>query len=189
MPKDFKRQIVELLKSLETGDRKPATSNPNKYTQHNLRVADGLAGFGAGAFFMIIGVVQFYLTRKYLGEAGLRAAPIHAAGGDHALVPRSKEWLRLWIGVAALALVVLSASVGWIPMDALRLGRGAAYVIAGMGILYFAYFFIFADLTTEERKRGVVLVVLFIGCALFFSGFEQAGSSLNLFAERYSNQR
>src|SRR6202167_6501677 len=33
------------------------------------------AGFGAGAFFMIIGVVQFYLTRKYLGEAGVRGAP------------------------------------------------------------------------------------------------------------------
>jgi hypothetical protein len=41
---DFKRQIVELLKSFETGDRKPlATINPNKYIQHNLRVADGLA--------------------------------------------------------------------------------------------------------------------------------------------------
>ena len=146
------------------------------------------AGFGAGAFFMIIGVVQFYLTRKYLGEAGLRAAPIRAAGGDHALVPRSKEWLRLWIGVAALALTVLAVSIGWIPMDALRLGHGAAYVIAGMGILYFAYYFLFADLTTEERRRGVVLVVLFIGCALFFSGFEQAGSSLNLFAERYTDR-
>jgi POT family proton-dependent oligopeptide transporter len=104
------------------------------------------------------------------------------------LVPRSKEWLRLWIGVAVLALVVLSAGVGWIPMNALQLGQGAAYVIAGMGILYFGYYFIFADLTTEERKRGVVLVVLFIGCALFFSGFEQAGSSLNLFAERYTDR-
>jgi proton-dependent oligopeptide transporter, POT family len=146
------------------------------------------AGFGAGAVFMIIGVVQFYFTRKYLGEAGVRAAPVHAAGGNHALVPRSKEWLRLWIGVAALALVVLAASSGWIPVDAFRLGQGAAYVIAGVGILYFAYYFLFADLTTEERKRGVVLVVLFVGCALFFSGFEQAGSSLNLFAERYTDR-
>jgi hypothetical protein len=43
---DFKRQIVELLKSFETSDRKPlATINPNNYIQHNLRVADGLAGF------------------------------------------------------------------------------------------------------------------------------------------------
>ena len=46
MMSDFKRQVVELLKSLETGDCSPlATINPNKYIQHNLRVADGLAGF------------------------------------------------------------------------------------------------------------------------------------------------
>jgi POT family proton-dependent oligopeptide transporter len=146
------------------------------------------AGFGAGAFFMIIGVVQFYFTRKYLGEAGLRATTVHAAGSDTLIVPRSKEWLRLWIGVAALALAVLGTSLGWIPMDALRLGRTTAYVIAGIGILYFVYYFLFADLTTEERRRGVVLVVLFVGCALFFSGFEQAGSSLNLFAERYTER-
>src|SRR6202042_794141 len=92
------------------------------------------AGFGAGALFMIIGVVQFYLTRKYLGESGLRAAPIHALGSNTALVPRSKEWLRLWIGVAALALTVLAASVGWISVNCFRMGQGAAYVLGGVGI-------------------------------------------------------
>jgi proton-dependent oligopeptide transporter, POT family len=146
------------------------------------------AGFGAGAVFMILGVLQFYFTRKYLGDAGIHSAPIHAAGSATAVVPRHKQWVRLWIGVAALVLVILAASAGWIPIDALRLGQSAAYVIGGMGVLYFAYYFIFADLTPEERRRGVVLVVLFCGCALFFSGFEQAGSSLNLFAERYTDR-
>ena len=146
------------------------------------------AGFGAGAVFMALGVVQFYFTRKYLGEAGVQPAPIHAAGGNHSLIPRSKEWTRLWIGVAILALVVIAATIGLIPIDALQLGQAAAYIIAGMGVLYFLYYFLFADLTAEERRRGVVLVVLFIGCALFFSGFEQAGSSLNLFAERYTDR-
>jgi len=43
-----KRQVTELLKSIETGDPKPvAVINPKKYTQHNLAVADGLEGFGA----------------------------------------------------------------------------------------------------------------------------------------------
>ena len=42
---DYKQQVVELLKSIETGDRKPiAYINPNKYIQHNLAVGDGLAG-------------------------------------------------------------------------------------------------------------------------------------------------
>lgn len=43
-----KQKVVALLKSIETGDTVPVGYiNPNKYIQHNLGVADGLAGFGA----------------------------------------------------------------------------------------------------------------------------------------------
>ncbi len=43
-----KQQVVDLLKSIETGDAAPvAAINPDKYIQHNLAVGDGLAGFGA----------------------------------------------------------------------------------------------------------------------------------------------
>ncbi len=42
-----KEQVFALLKSIETGAHEPATViNANNYTQHNLGVADGLAGFG-----------------------------------------------------------------------------------------------------------------------------------------------
>ncbi|MBX9807753.1 MAG: nuclear transport factor 2 family protein [Flavobacteriaceae bacterium] len=43
-----KEKVVNLLKSIETGATEPiGYINPNKYIQHNLGVADGLAGFGA----------------------------------------------------------------------------------------------------------------------------------------------
>lgn len=42
-----KQQVIALLKSIETGDMAPiAYINPEKYMQHNLGIADGLAGFG-----------------------------------------------------------------------------------------------------------------------------------------------
>lgn len=45
---DNKQKVVDLLKSIETGASEPvAYINPNKYIQHNLGAADGLAGFGA----------------------------------------------------------------------------------------------------------------------------------------------
>lgn len=45
--KSNKEKVVSLLESIETGDTKPvAYINPDQYTQHNLAVADGLAGFG-----------------------------------------------------------------------------------------------------------------------------------------------
>ena len=45
MPGNYKQQVIDLLKSLETGDDKALTAiNPDKYIQHNLSVSDGLAG-------------------------------------------------------------------------------------------------------------------------------------------------
>jgi predicted SnoaL-like aldol condensation-catalyzing enzyme len=42
------QQVIALLKSIETGATEPVgVINPRKYIQHNLGVADGLAGFGA----------------------------------------------------------------------------------------------------------------------------------------------
>ena len=145
------------------------------------------AGFGVGAVFMAIGVLQFYFTRKYLGDAGRNSAPVHAVGSA-ALVPRRKEWVRLWVGVALFAALLAAVSGGFIPINPVGLARAGAYVIVGMAVLYFAYYFFIADLNAEERKRGVVLLVLFVGCALFWSGFEQAGSSMNLFADRYTDR-
>jgi predicted SnoaL-like aldol condensation-catalyzing enzyme len=48
VPNNCKQQAIELLKSFETGDRKSvAYINPNNYIQHNLAIADGLAGLAA----------------------------------------------------------------------------------------------------------------------------------------------
>src|SRR2546422_2931226 len=47
-PTTQKQQVRQLLKSIETGDPAPVGSiNPQKYIQHNVGAADGLAGFGA----------------------------------------------------------------------------------------------------------------------------------------------
>lgn len=47
MERSNKEKVVALLKSIETGDTVPVGYiNPNKYIQHNLGAADGLAGFG-----------------------------------------------------------------------------------------------------------------------------------------------
>src|SRR6202167_5288108 len=137
------------------------------------------AGFAAAAFFMALGVVQFVLTRRYLGTSG---AHVPSTGS------RTREWRYLWAAVGASVLVLAAVSFGWIPVSAVSLAQAVAYVIAAMAVLYFLYYFIAAGLTSEERRRGVVLVVLFIGSALFWSGYEQAGSSLNLFAERYTDR-
>jgi proton-dependent oligopeptide transporter, POT family len=143
------------------------------------------AGFAVAAVFMAMGVIQFYLTRRHLGGAGA-----HIAAGSAPATGKApaRQWLYLWVGVGIAALILAAMSFGWVPVDAVSLARAVTYLIAAMVLLYFLYYFLAAGLSAEERRRGVVLVVLFIGSALFWSGYEQAGSSLNLFAERYTDR-
>ena len=49
-------------------------------------------------------------------------------------------------------------------------------------MVFFLNIFVGGNLTGNEKKRMAVLAVLFFGAALFWSGFEQAGSSLSIFA-------
>src|SRR6202012_5745744 len=81
-----------------------------------------------------------------------------------------------------------ACALGWIEVDPLRLARISTLLIAATAAAFFAYVFLAAGLTAEERRRALVIVVLFLGSALFWSGYEQAGSSLNLFAERYTDR-
>ncbi len=144
------------------------------------------AGFAAAALFMALGVIQFFFTRKLLNGAGA-FIPRDAVSAD-AGAARRRNWKRFAAAVAVCIAVLAAVSLGVIAVDPVGLAHIITYVIVAMATLYFLYYFFVADLTREERRRGVVLVVLFLGSALFWSGYEQAGSSLNLFAERYTDR-
>ena len=55
-------------------------------------------------------------------------------------------------------------------------------IIITVAVSFFLNIYLAGDLTGPEKRRMIVLAILFVGAALFWSGFEQAGSSLNLFA-------
>jgi POT family proton-dependent oligopeptide transporter len=138
-------------------------------------------GFMAAGVGMALGVAQFLATRHHLGGAG--AAPHVPAGAD-----MGGAWRNLWIGSAILGVLVALPFLGIVKVSPIELQAYGIFVIVGMAALYFAYLLLFAGLDGVERKRVLVLIVLFLACALFWSGFEQAGSSLNLFAERYTDR-
>jgi len=62
------------------------------------------------------------------------------------------------------------------------------FVIAGIAIFYFGYQLLFGGFEAIEKKRIMVIFVLFLAATLFWCGFEQAGSSMNLFAKDYTNR-
>jgi len=97
--------------------------------------------------------------------------------------------IAIAIGLGLLALVILLAATGAITLDPQAIGRKMTYVLVGVGVAYFGYIFAAGGLTGDERKRIIVILVLFIFSAIFWSAFEQAPTSLNLFARDFTDRR
>ena len=136
-------------------------------------------GFLAAAVGLPFGLLQFWLSRHLFNGAG--AHPNRNDGG----AGLAGDWRRLYVALVILSLVAALLFSGAVHLDPARLAKGAAYVLVGMGFLYFLYLFAGAGLDAVERRRMVVVLVMFLAVASFWSGYEQAGSSLNLFAKRY----
>jgi proton-dependent oligopeptide transporter, POT family len=136
-------------------------------------------GFLAAAIGMPLGLLQFWLARERLGIAG--ATPHRNDGG----AGLRGDWLKLALAVAVLSALMLALLSGAIAVNPAPLAKGAAYLLVGMAAAYFLYLFTGAGLNGVERRRIAVVMVMFVACALFWSGFEQAGSSMNLFAQRH----
>jgi POT family proton-dependent oligopeptide transporter len=133
-------------------------------------------GFATAGFGMAAGLVQYGLTRHHLGDAGRRPPE------------PSRTPLRHWLAVAGMLLVLglLVAAVFSTQVDAVRVAWRTVWLLGGIAVAYFLWASLFAGLDAGERGRLAVIGVLFLAAMLFWAGFEQAGSSLNLFAERHT---
>jgi len=143
------------------------------------------AGFAAAGVGMTIGLIQYSFGRKYLGTAGLHPAD---AGSPEATATRAKSaaiWAAAVLG--AIALVGIGAYTGVLPVTPTQIADIAGYFLLILTLVFFGWLFLSPGWTPEERKRLVVIGVLFLCAALFWSEFEQAGSTLNLFADRDTN--
>jgi len=139
-------------------------------------------GFGAAALGMLCGLIQYLVGWKYLGEAGVHPAP--AKSPEDAA--RARRLLRngVLLSVGLFGLLALLSSAGVLEVTPERVGNWFGVVLFGTAIGFFGWLFASGGWTRAERKRLVVIAVLFFGAAVFWSVFEQAGSTLNLFAER-----
>jgi POT family proton-dependent oligopeptide transporter len=139
-------------------------------------------GFTTAGFGMVLGIVQYVLGGKYLGDAGLHPAPSSSAAADAQL----KRRVRLWgsVSVAAAILLVAGMFTGAIPVTAQQIADAGGYFLVGITVAFFLWLFFGGDWTPGERRRLFAIAALITAAALFWSEFEQAGSTLNLFGDR-----
>ena len=138
-------------------------------------------GFGAAGVGMLIGLITFRIRAKdTLGDLGTMATG----------TPAQQQTARifLWGLAAVIATVIVLVMTGVMPFNPLVVAPWMAKVIAAMALTYFAYLFFGAGLSTDEKKRIGVIIVLFFGAVVFWAAFEQAPTSLNLFAKEFTNR-
>jgi proton-dependent oligopeptide transporter, POT family len=135
-------------------------------------------GFALAGLGMTVGVIQYALSAHTLGTAGAAPQPN----------PREQKKFRWSVLVFVFVLLIGGkfAYDGTLSIQSLSSGFGV--MLTGIVIVLFAGMLIFGKWTKEERGRLIAIFILFAASALFWSIYEQAGSTLNLFADRNTDR-
>jgi len=120
-------------------------------------------GFGAAGVGMTIGMIVYLRRRHWLA---------HVGGAPATATPRPWGGLALvTLGTAALLAVMIAADTyAWINL--------VVYALPVVGIVWFG-----VVRRDEDSRRMAAILVFFLCAILFWAVFEQAGSSLTLFAD------
>lgn len=143
-------------------------------------------GFAAAAVGMIIGLIQYKVTEHYLGGVGERI--VRNKDHDEDEKERRKIVLGLTVVGVVISIVVALLLFRIIKVNPVVIAQASSVIILVSVVLYFLYIFIGEKLVADERKKLIAILILFLFSCVFWAGYEQQGSSLNLFAKRYADR-
>jgi POT family proton-dependent oligopeptide transporter len=138
-------------------------------------------GFGAAGVGMVIGLITFRARQgATLGDIGERPA---------ATADEQRKVKLVVVGALVVIFgVILAAMAGVLTINPVSIAEKMSIVMLALALIYFAYLFFGGGLTGDEKKRVAVIVVLFLFATVFWAAFEQAPTSLNLFARDYTDR-
>ena len=133
-------------------------------------------GFGAAGVGMTLGVIQYVIGRRRLSHVGLK--PERRERSEAAAEPESTDYVTWGLAVAG---AVIGGAGGLYFGDAGFLSALFPCVV----LFWIGYLAGTARLLKgDELRRILVIFILFVFSIIFWMTFEQAGSSLTLFADR-----
>ncbi len=134
--------------------------------------------FASASAGMFLGLVQWQLTRKALAGVGERIT--------HEGQNLKREWSILCAALTVLLVLTSMCVLGVITLNPVLLAHLVTVAILVAAVLFFAWLFLFGRLSDDEKARTWLIIMLFGVSALFWAGFEQMGSSFNVFAEEHT---
>jgi len=148
---------------------------------------DWHVGFGAAAIGMFLGLIVFkFAGEKYLQDYGL-LKPKEAKIVNSSDSKSNKLALMMAGALVALLIVLQLANVIDVT-TAQGLAEAMGIIIVSITTFYFTYILIAGNLTAVERTRMYVMAIFFVAIAIFWAGYEQGGSTLNIFAKRNTDR-
>ena len=133
------------------------------------------AGFGLAGVGMALGWVVFVLGKPLLEGKG--ESPHPELIKRPVLGPINREWL-IYI------LAVLGVGIVWFMVQRNALVGTVLSISTAASLAAILWIIAFVCKTWVQRQRMMLALVLIFGAVVFFTLFEQAGTSLNLFADR-----
>ena len=139
-------------------------------------------GFGAAGIGMLFGVLQYKININSLGKIGLKPT-------NELKTQTKNKYKNLIIGLSGVTIFILMLGfLGFWKIDPVPLANILTLIIASISLIYFLYIYFLGKLNNEEKKKIIMIFILFVGAALFWSGFDQGGSSFNIFAKEYTDR-
>ena len=133
-------------------------------------------GFGAAALGMVVALIQYAIGIRGLGPIG--AKPENPLRHDE----RRRYGVGAGIGlIVAALLVVLDLKVIHLSSDGIELL--ITVVIVAIPIVWFARTLRDERGNAENRNKVLVLLALFVAAAVFWLVYDQAGSTVAIFAQ------
>ena len=148
-------------------------------------------GFASAGVGMCLGIAQFLWGQERLGDAGMR---------DGRTRLDARDWLHVVVISALMvplvyAVMALWGFIGpvWDPLSGLV---KTAIVVAIIAVLWFAGHVRAKGhveagnepLTAQEWQRIIAILVMGFFVIFFWMGFEQAGGTMNLFADKLTDR-
>jgi POT family proton-dependent oligopeptide transporter len=143
-------------------------------------------GFAAAGVGMMFGLLQYVLGQRHLHRAGNLNAD---AAWPSAIAQAHRQFL---IGLGACLLLAAACAVanvtGVLRFTLAGFAENVFFIVSALFVVYAVIVLLFVCRNQVERKRIALGFLLCLGAALFWSGFEQAGSTMNLFAQNLTDR-
>jgi len=148
-------------------------------------------GFGLAAVGMFFGLIYFKMTaEENLQQIGVIPQAREVKEEQKEVdTPTSSPIYKYAIPLIFIGVIATMNILGIVSFSSIvEFAAAMKYIILLIVFFYFAFIIFTGNLNGKEIKKILVIAMLFVGAAIFWSGFEQAGSALNLFARDFTGR-